>query len=103
MIRRPPRSTLFPYTTLFRSDPVPASLMDGFDPGGEVWSGVIRLRAVAAAGFAALADTRAGPAFDFRAGGRGFPRLEELTPELPDPADRVRDRLERDHLRGPRG
>src|SRR2546425_7643375 len=23
MIRRPPRSTLFPYTTLFRSDPVP--------------------------------------------------------------------------------
>src|SRR2546422_7317730 len=25
MIRRPPRSTLFPYTTLFRSDPIPAS------------------------------------------------------------------------------
>src|SRR5260221_6814897 len=24
MIRRPPRSTLFPYTTLFRSDPVRA-------------------------------------------------------------------------------
>src|SRR3989449_1227096 len=24
MIRRPPRSTLFPYTTLFRSQPVPA-------------------------------------------------------------------------------
>src|SRR2546421_8749162 len=23
MIRRPPRSTLFPYTTLFRSDPTP--------------------------------------------------------------------------------
>src|SRR3712207_6374051 len=26
MIRRPPRSTLFPYTTLFRSDPVPSRL-----------------------------------------------------------------------------
>src|SRR3712207_8139637 len=26
MIRRPPRSTLFPYTTLFRSYPVPAQL-----------------------------------------------------------------------------
>src|SRR2546426_7228817 len=26
MIRRPPRSTLFPYTTLFRSDPPPARL-----------------------------------------------------------------------------
>src|SRR3712207_7486903 len=25
MIRRPPRSTLFPYTTLFRSLPVPSS------------------------------------------------------------------------------
>src|SRR3712207_8650273 len=25
MIRRPPRSTLFPYTTLFRSDPVSAA------------------------------------------------------------------------------
>src|SRR2546422_6833431 len=26
MIRRPPRSTLFPYTTLFRSEPVLAAL-----------------------------------------------------------------------------
>src|SRR3712207_7087305 len=25
MIRRPPRSTLFPYTTLFRSDPQPVT------------------------------------------------------------------------------
>src|SRR3712207_8639276 len=30
MIRRPPRSTLFPYTTLFRSDDGPAALgVDG--------------------------------------------------------------------------
>src|SRR3712207_7463007 len=49
MIRRPPRSTLFPYTTLFRSggvdglDPVQVRLgdLDGTqlaarDPGGEV-------------------------------------------------------------------
>src|SRR5258708_24266942 len=28
MIRRPPRSTLFPYTTLFRSLPVPRTLDD---------------------------------------------------------------------------
>src|SRR5687768_18039087 len=28
MIRRPPRSTLFPYTTLFRSSRVPVSLDD---------------------------------------------------------------------------
>src|SRR5258706_11131449 len=29
MIRRPPRSTLFPYTTLFRSDPEDASANNG--------------------------------------------------------------------------
>src|ERR1022692_4380368 len=28
MIRRPPRSTLFPYTTLFRSPPMPPVLTD---------------------------------------------------------------------------
>src|SRR3712207_7697934 len=31
MIRRPPRSTLFPYTTLFRS--IPARVAAGFSPG----------------------------------------------------------------------
>src|SRR2546427_11316590 len=29
MIRRPPRSTLFPYTTLFRSGPLPGRLPRG--------------------------------------------------------------------------
>src|SRR5258705_7128888 len=33
MIRRPPRSTLFPYTTLFRSDP---SWSPTGEPGGRV-------------------------------------------------------------------
>src|SRR2546430_12187257 len=33
MIRRPPRSTLFPYTTLFRSWPTPARF--SVTPGGE--------------------------------------------------------------------
>src|SRR2546427_4771416 len=34
MIRRPPRSTLFPYTTLFRSNPAgdPAALLDRHQP-----------------------------------------------------------------------
>src|SRR3712207_9052827 len=35
MIRRPPRSTLFPYTTLFRSDP-------GHRDGGDVLQGDLR-------------------------------------------------------------
>src|SRR5689334_23968636 len=34
MIRRPPRSTLFPYTTLFRS--VPGTIqLENYDTGGE--------------------------------------------------------------------
>src|SRR3989441_6427019 len=34
MIRRPPRSTLFPYTTLFRSPhPEPQARRQGVDPG----------------------------------------------------------------------
>src|SRR3712207_9133078 len=32
MIRRPPRSTLFPYTTLFRSEDAGAALRLGVDP-----------------------------------------------------------------------
>src|SRR3712207_9322096 len=39
MIRRPPRSTLFPYTTLFRSDHALAHhrLRPDDDPGGRSW------------------------------------------------------------------
>src|SRR3712207_9445264 len=32
MIRRPPRSTLFPYTTLFRSGVAPSDLSQLFEP-----------------------------------------------------------------------
>src|SRR2546422_1803497 len=32
MIRRPPRSTLFPYTTLFRSAPVPFPIVKSLEP-----------------------------------------------------------------------
>src|SRR2546422_4958116 len=39
MIRRPPRSTLFPYTTLFRSVPTPsARRRPGLPPPGAVCS-----------------------------------------------------------------
>src|SRR3712207_8203763 len=34
MIRRPPRSTLFPYTTLFRSGEAVELLLQGRDDGG---------------------------------------------------------------------
>src|SRR5438034_4774716 len=45
MIRRPPRSTLFPYTTLFRSDDAPGTLEgpgDDVEPGGLGILGVAR-------------------------------------------------------------
>src|SRR5438034_5477733 len=39
LIRRPPRSTLFPYTTLFRSRPVLLRIQDEFDFVGDVLLG----------------------------------------------------------------
>src|SRR2546425_9704089 len=49
MIRRPPRSTLFPYTTLFRSlgDFVATTAGVGFERGSLVFAGLIALVAVA--------------------------------------------------------
>src|SRR3712207_8981640 len=41
MIRRPPRSTLFPYTTLFRSDPA-ATVRRGGGPAQPVPAGPAR-------------------------------------------------------------
>src|SRR5256885_9912463 len=44
MIRRPPRSTLFPYTTLFRSeiggfvDPLPLAIFGVTDPQDVAWA-----------------------------------------------------------------
>src|SRR5688572_31882484 len=57
MIRRPPRSTLFPYTTLFRSDEVDHRL-------------------------ASVLDRRLEQRHDRRRGGGGGERSEEHTSEL---------------------
>src|SRR5258708_29072968 len=42
MIRRPPRSTLFPYTTLFRSPAVPGAAQEFADPRALIDSGLRR-------------------------------------------------------------
>src|SRR2546427_12562511 len=63
MIRRPPRSTLFPYTTLFRSRVCLFAACAGKPPlGGELGRGTGAARRVRAAGaqFLALADRGAG-------------------------------------------
>src|SRR3712207_7146759 len=45
MIRRPPRSTLFPYTTLFRSEPTD---VETFDPHDRLVAGAAQLESVPA-------------------------------------------------------
>src|SRR2546425_7975234 len=44
MIRRPPRSTLFPYTTLFRSQLIDRGYGDVVVLGSEHCSGTLRIR-----------------------------------------------------------
>src|SRR2546430_11857542 len=76
MIRRPPRSTLFPYTTLFRS-------RQRADPAGPGRQGVRRLvldRAALARVRASAARGRSVP--EQRSHGLGRARSEEHTSEL---------------------
>src|SRR3712207_7872872 len=70
MIRRPPRSTLFPYTTLFRSPSVDALARDA--RLAEV-AGPLAVEVARAAIARAREEIAAGVE----------PRLEEHTPELP--------------------
>src|SRR2546426_3589865 len=65
MIRRPPRSTLFPYTTLFRSPCVAMQSLDGPDLAG---------REATAAGFGEPAELD-GPVGDAMQGDRKSTRL----------------------------
>src|SRR5258708_13745179 len=82
MIRRPPRSTLFPYTTLFRS------------AAAGVWRGESSARRVGGERWNGLADVQARRARRERVRARGWRRLphllerersEEHTSELQSP------------------
>src|SRR3712207_7619566 len=77
MIRRPPRSTLFPYTTLFRSPAAPRPLAYRYRlhprrGRGYPWRGL--------GGGVRSGDAGRGAGLDAAAGGRG--RSEEHTSEL---------------------
>src|SRR5256885_11245612 len=78
MIRRPPRSTLFPYTTLFRSGPRRARPRDAH--GDRRLARSTRDRTVGRA-----RTTRTGVAHKARRG----PRSEEHTSELQSPCNLV--------------
>src|SRR3989454_11132564 len=71
MIRRPPRSTLFPYTTLFRS---PQSQADRDGRGGQVGDAVERISFAPAEG-ANSADDAEQPSVE---GHPAFPDRQEL-------------------------
>src|SRR2546427_4697854 len=60
MIRRPPRSTLFPYTTLFRSDPDRGGVLERACEAGVAHVVVIGTDVADSARVAALARTRSG-------------------------------------------
>src|SRR5256886_12155022 len=76
MIRRPPRSTLFPYTTLFRSNPSDSAVAGYLDLEG--WEGVGRPRARDRGRRRGLDLLRFGE----RRGGGDAGRSEEHTSEL---------------------
>src|SRR3712207_7246168 len=79
MIRRPPRSTLFPYTTLFRSL---GDLARGMPGGDQLEDALLALGQVDVRATRAVAggddDVRAGPPLQ----ARGELRSEEHTSEL---------------------
>src|SRR2546427_6967583 len=74
MIRRPPRSTLFPYTTLFRSRPLEKKNLSGRRPRGvcTYFSFVTRLMVLSCMLMTSATSRRVS----------GFKRSEEHTSEL---------------------
>src|SRR5438034_3490416 len=77
MMRRPPRSTLFPYTTLFRSQDKNSLKAIGLRSGRERIKGP------------ALARSRPAPALPPLVGPRSAMRSEEHTSELQSHSDLV--------------
>src|SRR3712207_7752826 len=77
MIRRPPRSTLFPYTTLFRSR-TPLGGCGATVPAVSTWADVRRL----ALALPEVEERTAHGGPEWRGRGRGFVRSEEHTSEL---------------------
>src|SRR5256885_8572016 len=88
MIRRPPRSTLFPYTTLFRSTEGPDAILIGY--------------AAEEAARAALIETLAGKAsavVDLNQLKSNFPFVDLMFPEeISSIKDRKSTRLNSSHL-----
>src|SRR5256885_11591495 len=83
MIRRPPRSTLFPYTTLFRSGPLRVS------PPTAAATGIAAARAAALGSVPLVLVEPRVPALDLEHHARDLGRSEEHTSELQSPCNLV--------------
>src|SRR3712207_6940549 len=82
MIRRPPRSTLFPYTTLFRSEPV-GMVFAAREPGEELKHlPTLELHGLRYVDARALFESAVRFRFDARVRDRIVARSEEHTSEL---------------------
>src|SRR5258708_12736196 len=85
MIRRPPRSTLFPYTTLFRS------LIERLPDGCQCWFHVSGCRVIVEANYCYVPRYAQTPLLRCRNGAIGHPiatgedRSEDHTSELQSP------------------
>src|SRR3712207_8289882 len=84
MIRRPPRSTLFPYTTLFRSVGVPLGMLAALRQHTLIDRGVVGLALAlySVPSFVLIPLIWAINLAVFRAGHPNLPRSEEHTSEL---------------------
>src|SRR5690554_7112589 len=80
MIRRPPRSTLFPYTTLFRSKELTAKKSG--DNAMNSTSKFRKLAGISALAFAGLTAANAVNAANWRYAHEEYERSEEHTSEL---------------------
>src|SRR2546428_4771430 len=87
MIRRPPRSTLFPYTTLFRSLRYPATAEEQ-TWGLQIWRQENRLNELSQWSFWGLTETGGPPRFG-HLHGLVNDRSEEHTSELQSRSDLV--------------
>src|SRR5256885_5393316 len=88
MIRRPPRSTLFPYTTLFRSPGPRGPARDRRRPRGPPGAAVPG-RPASGPDRRRRHDRPSAPAAGRAAGGRSGTRSEEHTSELQSPCNLV--------------
>src|SRR5256885_10898926 len=89
MIRRPPRSTLFPYTTLFRSGPAFGTDRERVKPFSEDDRGEDRRFETFLPGFRYKEENHEASRYLFKTVARVTLRSEEHTSELQSPCNLV--------------